>query len=127
MVLNVYLESVGGLQPETPLALNADVSANDVNSVPVVVDGIEYRQHSINYPIPQTTPSGSYNVVFQNTLTQTNTTIPVTVNPYIPSGTAVVSGPPATATSINLSQPSSCKLKKKVYCRLLTFLLAVAA
>lgn len=102
MLLNVYLASVGGIYPETPVDLNANVYTNDANSAPVVVDGIVYRQHSYNYPLPSTVPSGSYNVVFQNTQTNTNTSVPITINPHVETSSSAM-----TASVVQTAAPES--------------------
>ncbi|CAO3611316.1 unnamed protein product [Cunninghamella echinulata] len=42
----------------------------------------KYYEHELNYVLPKETPSGNYQVLFQNLKSSTNTTVPIIIRPY---------------------------------------------
>lgn len=92
MNLKIYLRGIDASSNETVIAENADVSSNPENAVHVPNSETIYYQHSINYNIPTTTPAGDYEVIYQNTNTNVNTTIPISIMAYVSPSSAVSSG-----------------------------------
>lgn len=83
LLLNVYLATVDGIIAEILVDLNTNVYTDDANSAPVVIYGIIYRQYSYNYPLPNTMQSGFYDVNFRATQTNTNISVPITINSHV--------------------------------------------
>ncbi|CAM0140335.1 hypothetical protein VKS41_007036 [Umbelopsis sp. WA50703] len=100
--LNVLLVPSGSSSSsnggEVTIMQNADVS-EDASSMHTV-NNKSYWEHTINYSIPATLAAGSYNVVFQNVMSHTNTTVPITINAASASSSAAALLPSASASSI---------------------------
>ncbi|KAI8577856.1 hypothetical protein K450DRAFT_249585 [Umbelopsis ramanniana AG] len=77
--MNVYLVYSGsGNGAQVTIAQNADVTV-DASSLQNK-NNQSYWEHSINFAIPTTIPPGTYNVVFEDVTSHTNTTVPITIN-----------------------------------------------
>jgi hypothetical protein len=109
LILNLYIRGTDVLFNGTVIAINADTSSSPSNAISNNLDGTVYYQHSVNYFIPPNAPGGNYEVTFQNVNTKVNTTIPVSILPFIVPSTAndVSLGPAATATTTSVEAPSS--------------------
>ncbi|CEG84127.1 hypothetical protein RMATCC62417_17974 [Rhizopus microsporus] len=96
--LNIYLTStsISGFN-ETVIAADADISNDPTNTVPITQGTTTYYQHSVNYQIPPTTPAGQYQVIYQNVNTNSNTSIPITIQPE-PVVNGASSGTPSEGT-----------------------------
>ncbi|KAI9301350.1 hypothetical protein BJ944DRAFT_243351 [Cunninghamella echinulata] len=57
--------------------LNQGFSFERVNS-----NNKKYYEHELNYIIPKETPPGNYHVLFQNSKSSINTTVPIIIRPY---------------------------------------------
>lgn len=65
-----------------------------------------YYEHSVNYKIPTNIPLGSYNVVFLDSKTNTQTPVPITILPVSSSSvvpSAAATGSSGTPSSTNAS------------------------
>ncbi|KAG0170689.1 hypothetical protein DFQ30_002123 [Apophysomyces sp. BC1015] len=104
--LNIYLVSVGLNYPTAIIAQIADVSEDPSNTV--TIHNRTYWQHSYNYDIPQIAPSGSYKVVFQSVSVHTNTSVDITIRPYVsptpeaPTQTTGTPVSPSTGSKLNI-------------------------
>ncbi|KAI8149960.1 hypothetical protein BJV82DRAFT_497804, partial [Fennellomyces sp. T-0311] len=81
--LNIYLCPVDVNATSVVIAQNADVS-EDASSV-VTIDNHTYWQHSYNHNIPQNAVPGSYKVVFESVDAKANTSVPISIRPYVSS------------------------------------------
>ncbi|KAG2204765.1 hypothetical protein INT46_006158 [Mucor plumbeus] len=104
IVLNIYLKSADASFNEAAIVLSADTSNNPTYHVPIKVDNTTYYQHSINYAIPIAYPAGNYECIFENTVSRTNTSIPVSFRAYVaPAGVSSAvdtAAPAASETSV---------------------------
>lgn len=69
-------------------------------------NNVTYYEHSVNYNIPTNIPLGSYNVVFLDSKTNTQTSIPITILPVSSSSvvpSAAATGSSGTPSSTNAS------------------------
>ncbi|RCI05900.1 hypothetical protein CU098_012740 [Rhizopus stolonifer] len=81
VALNMYLRGTDCNYPETILFANADVFLDSPNATPIHAGPKTYYEHSLNYIIPSSLPTGNYAVTYQNTNTGVNTTIPIYIQP----------------------------------------------
>ncbi|KAF7723786.1 hypothetical protein EC973_001699 [Apophysomyces ossiformis] len=108
--LNIYLVPINLNYPTAVIAQPADVSEDPSNTV--TIHNKTYGQHSYNYDIPPIAPSGPYKVVFQSVNTHTNTSVDITIRPYVsptpeaPTQTIGSSASPSAGSKLNIS-PSS--------------------
>ncbi|KAI8097721.1 uncharacterized protein BX664DRAFT_276624, partial [Halteromyces radiatus] len=88
--LNIYFQPAPGVNyTGLTVAQNADVS--EVAGAVVTINGKYYWQHTYNYAIPANAPQGSYHVIFESVNTNTNTSVPVTIRPFVNITTAAAS------------------------------------
>ncbi|RCH82982.1 hypothetical protein CU097_005004 [Rhizopus azygosporus] len=69
-------------------------------------NNVTYYEHSVNYNIPTNIPLGSYNVVFLDSKTNTQTPVPITILPVSSSSvvpSAAATGSSGTPSSTNAS------------------------
>ncbi|KAI9265193.1 hypothetical protein BDA99DRAFT_508013 [Phascolomyces articulosus] len=99
--LNIYMRPLDVNATTAIIAEKADVS-EDASSV-VTINKETFWEHSYNYRIPQTAPSGNYEIVFESVDAGENTTIPITVRPFVSTSAA----PSATGSSSSLSPSNS--------------------
>ncbi|KAI8642076.1 hypothetical protein BD408DRAFT_417040 [Parasitella parasitica] len=110
VALNIYLKGANTSFNETAIALKADISNDPNSNIPIKVDNVTYYQHSINYAIPITYSAGSYECIFENTVSGTNSSIPISLLAYTPPSdatSAIATASAATETSILIAQPSN--------------------
>ncbi|KAG2173135.1 hypothetical protein INT43_004508, partial [Umbelopsis isabellina] len=108
--LNVYLvpsDSTNGNSSEITIKQNADIS-EDASSMHSQ-NNETYWEHTINFPLPSTLAAGAYNVVFQDVLSHTNTTVPIMIN-AVPASSSAASMPSASATSVSSTAGASSSL-----------------
>lgn len=86
---------------EQVIVYGADIANTPVGNVPVVVGATTYYQHNINYHIPEVAPSGNYEVIYQNLNTNSNTSIPVSILPYVATTTVTTTAVPVAANTEN--------------------------
>ncbi|CDS10858.1 hypothetical protein LRAMOSA11344 [Lichtheimia ramosa] len=99
--LNIYMKPVDVNATTVVVAQKADVS-EDASSI-VTIDNKTYWQHSYNYEIPRSTQAGSYEVVFESVNSQENTSVPITIRPYVSTSAP---GPLPTGSSSASASPS---------------------
>ncbi|KAJ2961264.1 hypothetical protein NQZ79_g3521 [Umbelopsis isabellina] len=105
--LNVYLVPSGssnGNSSEVTIKQNADIS-EDASSMHTQ-NNKTYWEHTINYPIPSTLAAGAYNVVFQDVLSHTNTTVPILIN-AVPASSSAASISSTSASSVSSTAGAS--------------------
>ncbi|KAH8552475.1 hypothetical protein BGW37DRAFT_519247 [Umbelopsis sp. PMI_123] len=107
--LSVYLVSSGSSNlTQLTISQNADVT-EDTSSLQNK-NGQSYWMHTINFVIPTTIPSGSYNVVFEDAASHTNTTVPITINAAAVSSMSsaiMSSSAPPSAAATSASSPAA--------------------
>ncbi|KAI8388650.1 uncharacterized protein BYT42DRAFT_611669 [Radiomyces spectabilis] len=106
--LNIYLQPVGINYTTAVIAQDADVSENP--SAVVTVNHETVWQHSYNYEIPPTAPAGTYQVIFESVRTHANTSIPITIRPFVSSASPM---PSSTAVSLATSSSSTSSTPAK--------------
>ncbi|KAI9491508.1 hypothetical protein BDB00DRAFT_789495 [Zychaea mexicana] len=105
--LNIYMRPVNVNATTVTIAQKADVSEH-ASSI-VTISNRTFWEHSYNYNIPQNdTPAGNYEIVFESVDAGRNTTVPISIRPYVPTSAPV---PSATGSSVSAlpsnSSPSS--------------------
>ncbi|KAL0089258.1 hypothetical protein J3Q64DRAFT_1727781 [Phycomyces blakesleeanus] len=114
---------------DTVITSNADISQGF--SFRRTQNTMVYYEHELSYAIPNTTRAGSYQVIFVDSVSRTNTSVPIVVRPYapptLPSSTAAGNANKAGPSSIFAIHANSSSRKQPELFALVALILLLCA